>query len=64
MTYMFFESTHAAYDFPPDSVIAKPYLEDLNYLTTDFKVDIQLIKNRYSTPRTMSTSRSAASSNT
>lgn len=47
MTYMFFESTHAAYDFPPDSVIAKPYLEDLNYLTTDFKVDIQLIKNRY-----------------
>jgi membrane-anchored protein YejM (alkaline phosphatase superfamily) len=47
MTYMFFESTHAAYDFPPDSVIAKPYLEDLNYLTTDFKGDIQLIKNRY-----------------
>ena len=47
MIYMFFESTHAAYDFPPDSVIAKPYLEDLNYLTTDFKVDIQLIKNRY-----------------
>jgi membrane-anchored protein YejM (alkaline phosphatase superfamily) len=47
MAYMFFESTHAAYDFPPDSVIAKPYLEDLNYLTTDFKGDIQLIKNRY-----------------
>jgi membrane-anchored protein YejM (alkaline phosphatase superfamily) len=47
MTYMFFESTHAAYDFPPDSAIAKPYLEDLNYLTTDFKGDIQLIKNRY-----------------
>jgi membrane-anchored protein YejM (alkaline phosphatase superfamily) len=47
MTYMFFESTHAAYDFPPESVIAKPYLEDLNYLTTDFKGDIQLIKNRY-----------------
>ena len=47
MTYMFFESTHAAYDFPPDSVIASPYMEDLNYLTTDFKGDIQLIKNRY-----------------
>ncbi len=47
MAYMFFESTHAAYDFPPDSVIAKPYLEDLNYLTTDFKGDIHLIKNRY-----------------
>lgn len=47
MAYMFFESTHAPYDFPPDTVIAKPYLEDLNYLTTDFKGDIQLIKNRY-----------------
>lgn len=47
MAYHFFESTHAPYDFPPDTIIAKPYLEDLNYLTTDFKGDIQLIKNRY-----------------
>jgi membrane-anchored protein YejM (alkaline phosphatase superfamily) len=47
MAYMFFESTHAPYDFPPDTVIAEPYLADLNYLTTDFKGDIKLIKNRY-----------------
>lgn len=47
MAYHFFESTHAPYVFPPDTVIAQPYLEDLNYLTTDFKGDINLIKNRY-----------------
>jgi membrane-anchored protein YejM (alkaline phosphatase superfamily) len=47
MAYHFFESTHAPYVFPPDTVIAQPYLEDMNYLTTDFKGDIQLIKNRY-----------------
>ena len=47
MTYMFFESTHANYDFPPESAIAKPYLEDLNYITADFKAQIGEIKNRY-----------------
>ena len=47
MTYMFFESTHAPYDFPPQAVIARPYLEDFNYLTADFKQDIGQIKNRY-----------------
>lgn len=47
MTYMFFESTHANYNFPPESVIAEPYLDDLNYLTADFKADIGKIKNRY-----------------
>lgn len=47
MAYMFFESTHAPYEFPPDTVIAEPYLEDVNYLTTDFVGDIKLIKNRY-----------------
>ncbi len=47
MTYMFFESTHANYDFPPESAIAKPYLEDLNYITADFKGQIGDIKNRY-----------------
>jgi membrane-anchored protein YejM (alkaline phosphatase superfamily) len=47
MAYMFFESTHAAYDFPPEAAIAKPYLEDLNYLTTDFSARIGEIKNRY-----------------
>ena len=47
MAYHFFESTHAPYVFPPDTIIAEPYLEDLNYLTTDFNGDIKLIKNRY-----------------
>ncbi len=47
MSYMFFESTHANYTFPPDSVIAEPYLDDLNYLTTDFTAEIGQIKNRY-----------------
>ena len=47
MAYMFFESTHANYDFPEEAAIAKPYLEDLNYLTADFSKDIGLIKNRY-----------------
>lgn len=47
MTYMFFESTHANYDFPPGAAIAKPYLEDFNYLTADYKAQIGQIKNRY-----------------
>ena len=47
MTFMFFESPHARYYFPPESVIRKPYLEDVNYATMDLKRDISLIKNRY-----------------
>lgn len=47
MTYMFFESTHANYNFPDETVIAEPYVRDLNYLTADFKADIAGIKNRY-----------------
>lgn len=47
MTYMFFESTHANYDFPDEAVIARPFLDDFNYLTADFERDIAPIKNRY-----------------
>ena len=47
MTFMFFESPHARYYFPPESVIRKPYLEDFNYATMNLKRDIGLIKNRY-----------------
>ncbi|WP_246167770.1 sulfatase-like hydrolase/transferase [Propionivibrio limicola] len=47
MTYMFFESTHANYNFPDETAIARPYLDDLNYLTADFAADIGQIKNRY-----------------
>lgn len=49
-TFMFFESPHARYYFPPESVIAKPYRDDINYATIDkkqFKEDIVPIKNRY-----------------
>lgn len=49
-TFMFFESPHARYYFPPESVIATPYRDDINYATIDkktFKEDINPIKNRY-----------------
>lgn len=49
-TFMFFESPHARYYFPPESVIAKPYREDLNYATLSKDAllkDIVPIKNRY-----------------
>lgn len=45
--FHFFESPHARYYFPPESVIREPYLEDLNYATVDLKRDIGLIRNRY-----------------
>lgn len=49
-TFMFFESPHARYYFPPDSVIRKPYRDDINYATLnsdDLAKDIVPIKNRY-----------------
>lgn len=47
MSFMFFESPHAPYLFPPESAIRKPYLEDFNYATMDLERDVGLIKNRY-----------------
>lgn len=47
MSFMFFESPHARYEFPPETAIRKPYLEDFNYASMDLKRDIGLIKNRY-----------------
>jgi len=47
MSYMFFESPHARYYFPEESVIRKPYLEDFNYATMNLDKDMPLIKNRY-----------------
>ncbi|MCE9591078.1 MAG: sulfatase-like hydrolase/transferase [Planctomycetes bacterium] len=47
MTFMFFESPHARYHFPPEDEVFKPYLEEFNYATTDVQKDIALIKNRY-----------------
>ncbi|HTO53251.1 MAG TPA: sulfatase-like hydrolase/transferase [Myxococcota bacterium] len=45
--FMFFESPHARYEFPQESVIRTPYLDRLNYATMDLRRDIGLIKNRY-----------------
>jgi membrane-anchored protein YejM (alkaline phosphatase superfamily) len=47
MTFMFFESPHAMYYFPPENEICKNYLEEFNYAQVDLSKDIQLIKNRY-----------------
>lgn len=47
MSYMFFESPHARYYFPEESVIRTPYLEDFNYATMDLEKDMPLIRNRY-----------------
>jgi len=49
-TFMFFESPHARYYFPPESVIATPYRDDLNYATLSkeaLRENIVPIKNRY-----------------
>ena len=49
-TWMFFESPHARYYFPPESVIRQPYRNDINYATLDkgeLKDDMNLIHNRY-----------------
>ena len=45
--FHFFESAHARYYFPDESVIKTPYLEDLNYATMNLERDIGLIYNRY-----------------
>lgn len=49
-TFMFFESPHSRYYFPPESVIRRPYRDDINYATMDrgeLRQDMPLIKNRY-----------------
>ena len=47
MTFMFFESPHARYYFPPECAIRKPYLDDFNYATVNLEKDMPLIFNRY-----------------
>ena len=49
-TFMFFESPHARYYFPPESVIRTPYPDDINYFALSreqLASQISLIKNRY-----------------
>ncbi|NLH16125.1 MAG: sulfatase-like hydrolase/transferase [Phycisphaerae bacterium] len=47
MTFLFYESAHAQYHFPKETIIRKDYLEDFNYATVDLKKDIGKIWNRY-----------------
>lgn len=47
MTFLFFESPHARYYFPPECEIRKDYLKEFNYATADIQQDIGLIFNRY-----------------
>ncbi len=48
MAFLFFESPHAPYDFPPENAIHTPYLEDMNYAKMKLdKEHIGEIKNRY-----------------
>ena len=49
-TFMFFESPHARYYFPPENAIRKPYPDDINYFTLSrekLAAEMPLIKNRY-----------------
>ncbi|WP_334107920.1 sulfatase-like hydrolase/transferase [Methylobacillus sp.] len=48
--FLFFESPHARYYFPEESVIRRPYKDDINYATLSreaLKNDMGQIKNRY-----------------
>ena len=47
MTFMFFESPHAPYEFPPECAIQNPYLQVVNYLAMDPKRDAPGLKRRY-----------------
>jgi len=45
--FMFYESAHARYTFPKESIIRPDYKKDFDYATMDVKRDAELIKNRY-----------------
>jgi len=49
-SFMFFESTHANYDFPEAAVIRKDYIHDINYTKIDREMlsqNREQLKNRY-----------------
>lgn len=47
-SFMFYESTHAPYDFPEQEAIRTPYLKDVNYARISSRLnDIQPLHNRY-----------------
>jgi membrane-anchored protein YejM (alkaline phosphatase superfamily) len=45
--FQFFESPHANYSFPAESIVQEPYLETFNYATLDVDRDMHLVKARY-----------------
>ena len=50
MSFFFFESTHARYSFPDSAIIAKPYLESVNYASMSresLTPNIDQLINRY-----------------
>ena len=47
LSFMFFESPHAPYEFPPECAIRKPYPAELNYLAMDPVKDAPGLMNRY-----------------
>ncbi len=47
MTFLFFESPHANYNFPPESVIETGYLDDFSYASMKLETDIGAIHKRY-----------------
>lgn len=50
MSFIFFESTHARYQFPESAAIAKPYLENVDYgdmSKASLAPHIDQLKNRY-----------------
>lgn len=46
-SFMFFESAHANYYFPDESIIRDDYIDDFNYITVDIEENIERIRNRY-----------------
>jgi membrane-anchored protein YejM (alkaline phosphatase superfamily) len=46
-TFMFFESPHAQYHFPDESVVRRPYCDAVDYASLDPVRDAPLLKNRY-----------------
>lgn len=46
-TFMFFESTHAPYQFPEEYIIKNDFVKEMNYARLKLGNHIQQIKNRY-----------------
>jgi membrane-anchored protein YejM (alkaline phosphatase superfamily) len=45
--FLFFDATHARYTFREESVIRRPYAEEVDYVTMRAAEDVEPLKNRY-----------------